>query len=54
MAAHGADHGSVEIGTAASVDFAARERTYRGFLTLFKYSAAAIVVILVLMAIFLV
>jgi len=54
MAAHGADHGGVEIGTAASVDFAAHEKTYRGFLTLLKYSTAAIVVLLVLMAIFLV
>lgn len=51
MAAHGAQ--GVEIGTAATVDFAAHERTYRGFLTLLKYSTIAIAVILILMAFFL-
>ncbi len=51
MAAHG--DGGVELGTAATVDFAAHERTYRGFLALIKYSSIAIVVILILMAIFL-
>jgi hypothetical protein len=53
MAAHGADHGGVELGAAGTVDYAVNERTYRGFLNLFKYSAAAIAVILILMAFFL-
>lgn len=51
MAEHGSD--SVEIGVAATVDYAAHERTYLGFLALIKYSTIAIVVILILMAIFL-
>ncbi len=51
MAAHGSD--SVEIGVAGSVDYAAHERTYLGFLALIKYSTIAIVVILILMAFFL-
>jgi uncharacterized membrane protein YjfL (UPF0719 family) len=45
--------GGVELGTAATADFAAHERTYRGFLALLKWSCIGIVVILVLMAIFL-
>ena len=53
MAAHSADHGGVEIGAAASVDYGARQQTYRGFLSLLKYSALAIAIILILMAIFL-
>jgi hypothetical protein len=52
MAAHGT--GGVEIGTAAAVDFNAHERTYRGFLSLIKYSTAAIAAILILMAFFLI
>lgn len=51
MAAHG--HDSVELGTAATVDFASHERTYRGFLALFKYGTIAVAVVLILMAIFL-
>jgi hypothetical protein len=53
MAAHGADHGGVELGTGAIVDVADHERTYRGFLALLKYSSAAIAVVLILMAFFL-
>ena len=52
MAAHGADQGGVELG-AGTVDFADHERTYLGFLSLLKYSTAAIAVILILMAFFL-
>lgn len=48
-----AEHGAVELGTATGVDFADHEKTYRGFLNLFKYCAAGIVILLVLMAIFL-
>jgi hypothetical protein len=48
----GDGEGGVEIGVATSVDFAAHERTYRGFLTLLKYSTAGIVLVLVLLAIF--
>jgi hypothetical protein len=51
MAAH--SEGGVEIGVATSVDFAAHERTYQGFLSLLKYSSAGIVAILILMAVFL-
>jgi hypothetical protein len=50
MAAH--SDGGVEIGVAASVDYADHERTYRGFLTLLKYSMTGIIVVLVLLAIF--
>ncbi|MCR4282094.1 MAG: aa3-type cytochrome c oxidase subunit IV [Bauldia sp.] len=53
MAAHGADHGGVEIGMAATVDYATHERTYRSFLGLLKYSMAGIALILILMAFFL-
>jgi hypothetical protein len=51
MAAH--SDGGVEIGLAASVDYADRERTYVGFLTLLKYSTIGIAIVLILMAIFL-
>jgi len=51
MAAH--SDGGVEIGVAASVDYADHQRTYRGFLTLLKYSMAGITILLVLMAFFL-
>jgi len=51
MAAH--SDGGVEIGVAASVDYADHERTYRGFLTLLKYSMTGITILLVVMAFFL-
>ena len=53
MAAHGADHGGVELGPGATVNVADHERTYLGFLALLKYSSIAIIVVLVLMAFFL-
>lgn len=53
MAAHGADHGGVELGSGATVDVADHERTYHSFLSLLKYSSAAIIAILILMAFFL-
>ncbi len=52
MAAHGADHGGVELG-AGTVDYADHQRTYLGVLKLLKYCTAAIVVVLLLMAFFL-
>ncbi len=48
-----ADHGKVEYATAAGNDLAAHEDTYRNFLRLTKWAIAAVVVVLVLMAIFL-
>ena len=48
-----ADHGEVEYATAEGMDYAAHEQTYRGFITLVKGALAAVVVILILMAIFL-
>ncbi len=48
-----ADHGQVEYASATGNDYAAHERTYRSFLTLVKVALTAIVVILILMAIFL-
>ena len=44
MAAH---DGGVELGTAATVDFAAHERTYSGFLALLKWSSIAIILVMV-------
>jgi hypothetical protein len=52
MAAHGS--AGVELGTGVTVDFAAHERTYRGFLTLLKYCTAGIAALLILMAFFLI
>jgi Bacterial aa3 type cytochrome c oxidase subunit IV len=49
-----ADHGEVEYATATGNDLAAHEATYYGFITLVKSVLAAVVVIVVLMAIFLV
>jgi Bacterial aa3 type cytochrome c oxidase subunit IV len=48
-----ADHGEVEYATAEGMDYAAHEQAYRGFITLVKGVLAAVVVILILMAIFL-
>ena len=49
-----ADHSEVAYTTADGNDYPAHEATYEGFIKLVKYGAAAIVVILALMAIFLV
>lgn len=48
-----ADHGTVELGIATGVNFTDHEKTYLGFLKLLKYSSAAIAIVLILMAIFL-
>jgi hypothetical protein len=48
-----ADHGEVEYATAEGMDYAAHEQTYRNFITLVKGVLAAVVVILIIMAIFL-
>ena len=48
-----ADHSEVAYTTADGNDYAAHETTYEGFLKLVKYGTAAVVVILILMAIFL-
>jgi hypothetical protein len=47
-----AEH-TMEIGRATGNDYAEHERTYRFFLNLTKYGVLAIVIILVLMALFL-
>ena len=49
-----ADHSEVAYTTADGNDFVAHEQTYEGFIKLVKYGSAAVIVILVLMAIFLV
>jgi len=49
-----ADHGEVQYATATGNDLAAHEQTYRSFVTLVKSVLAAVVVIVILMAIFLV
>jgi hypothetical protein len=49
-----ADHGEVVYATADGNDYAAHEATYEGFIKLVKYGTGAVVVVLVLMAIFLV
>jgi hypothetical protein len=49
-----ADHAEVEYATADGNDYAEHERTYRFFLGLAKYGTAAIIVLLILMAYFLV
>jgi Bacterial aa3 type cytochrome c oxidase subunit IV len=49
-----ADHSEVAYTTADGNDYAAHEQTYEGFIKLVKYGTAAVIVILVLMAIFLV
>lgn len=49
-----ADHGEVEYATADGMDYAAHEQTYQNFITLVKGTLAAVVVIVILMAIFLV
>ncbi|MGB6543093.1 MAG: aa3-type cytochrome c oxidase subunit IV [Xanthobacteraceae bacterium] len=47
------EHGELEYASATGNDYAAHEQTYRGFVTLVKSVIAAVVVIVVLMAIFL-
>lgn len=49
-----AEHSAVTYSTADGNDYAAHEQTYEGFIRLVKYGTAAVVVILILMAIFLV
>jgi len=48
-----ADHHEVAYTTADGNDYAAHERTYLGFIALLKYSTIALVILLILMAIFL-
>ncbi len=48
-----ADHGELEYATADGNDYPAHEQTYRGFVMLVKVGIAAVVVILILMALFL-
>jgi Bacterial aa3 type cytochrome c oxidase subunit IV len=49
-----AEHGQVEYAVADGNDYAEHERTYARFVTLLKACIAAIVLVLILMAIFLV
>ena len=49
-----ADHSEVAYTTADGNDYVAHEQTYEGFIKLVKYGSAAVVLILILMAIFLV
>ncbi|MDE2284650.1 MAG: aa3-type cytochrome c oxidase subunit IV [Hyphomicrobiales bacterium] len=48
-----ADHGEVEYATAMGNDYPSHEQTYESFLTLTKGVLAAVVVIVVLLAVFL-
>jgi hypothetical protein len=49
-----AEHEPVyELGSTAEIDYGVHEHTYRAFLRATKYGVAAVVIILVLMAIFL-
>jgi hypothetical protein len=48
-----ADHGEIAYSTADGNDYAAHEATYEGFIKLVKYGTAAVVLIVILMAIFL-
>ena len=49
-----ANHSEVAYTTADGNDYAAHEQTYEGFIKLVKYGTSAVIVILVLMAIFLI
>ena len=49
-----ADHNEVAYTTADGNDYIAHEQTYEGFIKLVKYGTTAVVLILILMAIFLV
>ncbi|WP_082491026.1 aa3-type cytochrome c oxidase subunit IV [Aureimonas sp. Leaf454] len=42
-----------EINKAAQMDYAEHRRTYSGFLAMFKYGTIAVIVLLILMAMFL-
>jgi Bacterial aa3 type cytochrome c oxidase subunit IV len=48
-----ANHGEVAYTTADGNDYAAHEATYEGFILLVKFGSAAVALILILMAIFL-
>jgi Bacterial aa3 type cytochrome c oxidase subunit IV len=48
-----ADHSEVAYTTADGNDYIAHEATYEGFIKLVKYGTGAVVLILILMAIFL-
>ena len=48
-----ADHSEVAYTTADGNDYPAHEATYEGFIKLVKYGTGAVVLIVVLMAIFL-
>jgi aa3 type cytochrome c oxidase subunit IV len=48
-----AEHSEVAYTTADGNDYIAHEQTYEGFIRLVKYGTTAIVILLVLMAIFL-
>lgn len=48
-----ANHVEVTYTTADGMDYPAHEATYEGFIKLVKYGTSAVVVILILMAIFL-
>ena len=49
-----ADHSEVAYTTADGNDYEAHEKTYEGFIMLVKYGTAAVAIILILMAYFLV
>jgi hypothetical protein len=48
-----AQHSEVAYTTADGNDYPAHEKTYEGFIMLVKYGSAAVIIILILMAIFL-
>jgi hypothetical protein len=48
-----AGHSEVAYTTADGNDYEAHEQTYEGFIRLVKYGTAAVIIILVLMALFL-
>ena len=48
-----ADHVELEYASASGNDYRAHEQTYKGFLTLVKSVLAAVVVIVILLAVFL-
>jgi hypothetical protein len=48
-----AEHSEVAYTTADGNDYVAHEQTYEGFIMLVKYGTAAVILILILMAIFL-
>lgn len=48
-----AEHGTVEYASAPGNDYTAHASTYRGFTFFVKYGTTAVVIVVVLMAIFL-